>query len=620
MEVNADDRGDLMEKGFQLAFFILQDRSAAIRVVMNALHKLAVQHSREQKRVYWRDKHLKGKITRIARQNNDALQWLIYFESEGHEKQQEQSGERTLDVMIIRYIKHLLQISTPMSAFYVSVGLQRLLYNYNTSEVQRMYEWMTEHYPGAQEYRRVKGALMSQLQDRFADAIQTIRTTHGELRFEALENPKDWAGLVDECLRAFRPWSTRQASERLNDADAMSQAQFDIFVRKMQAEIDQDKVETYCCHAFIDPYCSHQITRKLGLDPPRQRLAVPRFFLSANIQDHHKLGSGAPPASKLTDKERENINEHLVVEASRRQRFSPSLVKVVAHGKEYARLHPDRTEWHYCELPEGVKLIEIWAEQQGGDVLLATHWVDYTEWRGIAGAMAIVGLGNRKELLLQITPTAESTGSASLALKCRPVAFFSLLEKAGRPFIWLKNKPQFVLAAVSLAAVGWFLGAFLARRELEKRQANMQALTQELVHEKALREALQKSLAMEHGSPSAEVFRLTPDDVYVRSTGDAGRAIVYLSANSPLAILELPATVQNTTSYRAVLRSFLGKREILSEAFPEPIRKDNNFSIKFALPSRLVKDGEHYVISLDSTSAGGKVETYRTFTFLVTKN
>jgi hypothetical protein len=607
-----------MEKGFQLAFFILQDRSAAIRVVMNALNKRSVQHNREQKRAYWRDKHLKRKITRITRQNSDALQWLIYFESEGYEKQQEQSEEQTVRVMIIRYIKHLLQISTPMSAFYVSVGLHRLLYNYDRPEVQRMYEWMTEHYPGAQEYRRVKGALMIQLQERFADAIQIIRTTHGELRFETLENQESWADVIDECLRVFRPWSTSHASEGLNDANVIAEAPFDLFVRKMQAEIDPDKIETYHCHAFIDPYCHQQITRKLGLDPPRQRLAVPRFFLSANMQDHENLGGGTPPAPKLTDNERESISEHLAVQASRRQRFSPALVKVMAHGKEYVRLHPDQTEWRYCELLEGVKLIEIWAEQKGGDLLLATHWVDYTEWRGIAGTTVVIDLGNRKELLLQITPTTEDTGGASLALQCRSVVFFSLLEKAFGPFIWLQKNPKLAFAAVSLLAVGWVLGAFLARRELAKRQVTVEAVSKELAHEKTLREALQRNIT--NRSTSTEIFRLTPDDIHVRSTENIERAVVHLSANSPLAILELPAAAQNKTSYRTVLRSFLGKKEILKETFPQPTRKDGSSTIKFALPSTLVEDGEHYVISLDSISASGKIETYRTFTFLVMKN
>jgi hypothetical protein len=36
-----------------------------------------------------------------------------------------------------------VQITTPYSSFYVNVGLTRLLYNYSTSEAQRIYEMLT---------------------------------------------------------------------------------------------------------------------------------------------------------------------------------------------------------------------------------------------------------------------------------------------------------------------------------------------------------------------------------------------------------------------------------------------------------------------------------------------
>jgi hypothetical protein len=296
-----DEREDLMEKAFQLASFLLRDRSTAIGVVCDALNKLTVQRNREKKRAYWRDKYLKGKITRIARENDDALQWLIYFETESYEKQQEQLGQPTIRDMIVRYVKHLVQISTPMSAFYVGVGLHRLLHDYSTSEVQRVYEWVTEHYPGTQEYRRVKGALMSQLQARFAKLVQTIRAHHGELRFEVLEDQAGWADLVDECLRVFTPWSTSPPCVALASLDFKAQGPPDVLLGKGPARVNQDRVETYRCHAFIDPVWYGQITQKLGLDPPRRRLAVPRFLLSTRIEGPDGSGSLRTQTPKLTD-------------------------------------------------------------------------------------------------------------------------------------------------------------------------------------------------------------------------------------------------------------------------------------------------------------------------------
>ncbi len=612
---------DLMEKGFQLASFILHDRSTAIRVVSDAINKVNVQHSREQKRVYWRDKHLKGKITRIARENNDALQWLIYFEAESYEKAQEASGRQTLQDMVIRYVKHLVQISTPMSAFYVSVGLHRLLHNYNTAEVQRVYEWMTEHYPGAQEYRRVKGALMNQLQARFDRSIQTFKAQHGELRFELLDDQESWVDLVNACLRVFTPWSTSQPGAAFTTLDFTAEGPPDLLLGKGTMGLDQDRVETYRCHAFIDPVWYEQITQRLGLDPPRRRLAVPRFHVDATIEDKGS-GSLTTQTPKLTDEERKSITDRLAEEAERRQQFPPKLLKVVAHGREYARLYPDRADRQQCELPEGVKLIEVWIESQGAEILLATHWVDYTEWSGIAAATAVIPLGNGRELFLQISPTADRDGrpgGATLELKCRLASRLAAWGESLRSSLWFQKMPKFALAAASLVTMGFILGALLSKRDLERQRANVETLRRELAHEKTARESLQQSLVMERGSQSIVAYQLTPDDVHVRSAENTNQTIVTLLTRTPFVVLELPVAAGPTTSYRAVLKPFLQKRELLSENLVQPTATGGNMAVKFAVPSSFLADGEHYVISLDSTNAAGKLEMHRTFTFLVVR-
>ncbi len=617
-----DECQDLLEKGFQLASFILHDRPTAIRVVGDAVNKLTVQHGREQKRAYWRDKNLKGKITRISRENGDALQWLIYYEAESYEMQQEESGQQTLQDMVIRYVKHLMQISTPMSAFYVNVGLHRLLHNYNTSEVQRVYEWVTEHFPGAQEYRRVKGALMNQLQARFAKLIQTIRAQHGELRFEVLEDQDRWADLVDQCLRAFTPWSTSQSSVALASFDFRAQGPPDILLGRGPDGADQDRVETYRCHAFIDPVWYERITQKLGLDPPRRKLAIPSFRLNGTIKDQDRSGSLTTETPKLTDQERKDITARLAVEASRRQQFLPKALRVLAHGKEYARLYSDRTDQHQCELPEGVKLIEVWMEDQAADILLATHWVNYAEWSGIAAATAIIQLGNGLELLLQITPMAEregSPGGASLALNCRPASILARLRQSLHSSQRPLRMSRFVLAAASLVTIGFILGIFLLNRDLSRQRANVETLTKELAQERAARESLQQSLALEHAAPPIAAYLLTPDDVRVRSTRNTAEPVIQVSATAPIVILELPVAAGPARSYRAVLKPFLQKRELLSENFAQPTETGGKLSLRFVLPSSFVEDGKHYVTSLDGMSTTGKLEMHRTFTFLVTR-
>src|SRR5579871_574442 len=88
------------EGWLELASFLIADRSAAFEVLANALNKLEVQRSRELKRTYWRKRYLKRKITRMVRSEGDTLQWLIYFEAERHEREQEQAGKQTEREMV----------------------------------------------------------------------------------------------------------------------------------------------------------------------------------------------------------------------------------------------------------------------------------------------------------------------------------------------------------------------------------------------------------------------------------------------------------------------------------------------------------------------------------------
>ena len=49
---------DILEKGFQLAYFILPSRDQAVLVLTSALNKLKTQHGRESRRSYWRERSI----------------------------------------------------------------------------------------------------------------------------------------------------------------------------------------------------------------------------------------------------------------------------------------------------------------------------------------------------------------------------------------------------------------------------------------------------------------------------------------------------------------------------------------------------------------------------------
>src|SRR5215475_13545198 len=145
---------DWLERGFALAHFLVPERATALQTLTGAQNKLKAKTNQERKRTYWRDKFLKRQITRITRDDEDTLQWLIYFESDVHEKAQEALGQASDQDMVIRYVKALVRLSTGMSSFYVNIAIHRLLYRYSTSETQKIYEFVADSYHGADEYRR----------------------------------------------------------------------------------------------------------------------------------------------------------------------------------------------------------------------------------------------------------------------------------------------------------------------------------------------------------------------------------------------------------------------------------------------------------------------------------
>jgi hypothetical protein len=192
-------------------------------------------------------------------------EWLIMFESEEEEKAQECSGSASLRDMVIRYTKHLVQTTTALSAFYVNVGMTRLLRSYSTSEAQQVYEMLTCRYLGPGEYRRAKATLMDKINQRFAGFVRKTRMDHGELRFESLSDQERWVAFVDECLKAFTPWSTQGYCSRFLTVTAGNNVE----AAHGAASTDQNEMEIKCCHILnrtrmLQPLAEHTGARSAG--------------------------------------------------------------------------------------------------------------------------------------------------------------------------------------------------------------------------------------------------------------------------------------------------------------------------------------------------------------------
>jgi hypothetical protein len=600
---NAND--DVLEKGFQLAYFIVPDRPIAIQILGDAASKLAAQRTREQKRAYWRDKHLKRKVTRTIRQDADLLQWLIYFAAEKHEAQQEQNGQVTTEDMVIRYIKHLVQITTSMSSFYVNVGLQRLLHNYSTSETSGLYEWVTDLFPGGEEYRRVKGALMSRLQARFGGLLSTCPTERGELRFKPYSNQKELAELVGQCLSRFTPWSTTQACwvPVVSTASLWSPTQF------LEAKLGKnncDLIEAHRSHAFIHPSCFEGLIRQLAFFSPSQRLNIPQFFLSTNGEDQGESGSrGAPPS--LTNQERQDITTRLETERKRRGQIVPATLRIVVDGVERVRLHLFQQNRSQCELPLDAKLIEIWSEDHEGDILLATHWIDHTDAHIPAAIKARVDFG-AVQLVLKITPGSTSTLLVLERQAASPWIFWKTFFRLPR----LQQRYALVTGLAVLLSLGVTAASY--RVALIKQRATVIAINEELSREKAAHLALQQSM-LNSDVESIHAYRLIDDNLRTRESQETPETVVTISPRIALISLELPVGSRAQNRYRARLQSLRRHETIMEQNYLKTASTQGQFFVTVLLPSSLLQADEYYVITLDEIREGGQLLDSRSFTF-----
>jgi len=141
---------ELVNRAFQLAYFIHRDKTRALRIATDALTKLEVACTAQDKRLYYNptgrslgdEPRISKYRTKISMSELHLLERLVYAESEPYERHDEQSdGGNLLDEedMIIRFIKHLVRIALKRNSFYVTLGLSRLLYNYSTTETMEIY-------------------------------------------------------------------------------------------------------------------------------------------------------------------------------------------------------------------------------------------------------------------------------------------------------------------------------------------------------------------------------------------------------------------------------------------------------------------------------------------------
>ena len=594
----------LWERAFQLSYYVLRDRARARECVARAVEKLAAQQSREKRRAYWRGRRKELTIRRISRTAEDTLQWLTCLESEACEKEQDTQGAPTEADMVVRYIKHLAQMTTVNSSFHVNVGFNRLLRNYTTPEVQQIYELAAERYPAAEEYRKAKGKLLNQLAARFGRFLRTRTAQYGEVQFETHAERERWSGLVDECLERFAPWSAHPSC--FGTGHAPSAAAHGPTNHSSRSPRPADRLETSRCHWFMHSTCYGRLVGQLGLDPPGERLSVPRFM--HHYDDGDPGTRAAPPERRtapLSTEETRMVRERMAAVAAPRQPAQGPL-KIIAHGTVCAMLIQGRQERCSFEIPEGIRLIEVWSDAPAEQRIVATHWVDYdADGLFVSGEYTIALQGGR-ELTLNVMPTPSTDdrglGHARVSVESRGVSSFQqrlrslsalLVSNPGA----LSLRP--VLASAAFVALGVLAGGIYFQSRFASDHAALERLGERVKAQQATIAALEHAPSRE--SPQSVMhFAFSAATPSLRGPGEAGEPVVTFPPGESLAVLQLPVQSGGHGSYRIALSSFPQEEERLNEASLRPVKRGLGWVVEFVLPASLVENDAHYLLTLAS--------------------
>ncbi len=503
--------------------------------------------------------------------------------------------------MAIRYIKHLIQITTALSSFYVNVGVSRLLHNYSTSDAQRVYEMLTSRFLGPDEYRRAKSALMDKMSERFAGFLKIARVDHGELRFETSDNQEQWVIAVNDSLSVFTPWSTQGHCAQfvsVNGNTKLKSAQ-------KPADTDQNESELRCCHILIEPTCYDQLMEDLAFDAPETRLALPRFVMPDKQEKSDDNNVQPPRPPELSQEDLDQIQRRLAVTDARRRNANPRIVTIMIDGVEHAQL--DLTQKHQLQvgLDAGASLIEIRGRDERGDLLLATHFIPYANdtFESSRGT-AKLGAGELEFKVIPVATVGQRPPQAILSLNYHAAVPMDHPWIAWREFAGFRiTLRAYVLAGLAMALIGWGVaGAFYSHKVKE--------LEQKL--ELARRNQQQLSPTAARAIISYALIR---DDQRVRGTETTGIPEISLHLHSPAISLELPLTsTAGTPSYSAELKTFTGDQTLMTQNFLQPTRTENGSIVEIVVPVDLLKADTYYTVHLHSSDRTDR------FTFKVVDN
>jgi hypothetical protein len=626
---------DRFDDGFRCAYFFhYGDRPLALQILFRAMDDLNVQTIRLKNKLDASRKHAEKRasppqIKKLSLSGSQLLQYLLFLESEEVERRQEASGDSTIraEDLVIRYIKHAVTIAWRKPSIHMAVALWRVIHNYKVEHLRTVDEFFTEQQSVSygDDCRRAKKDVMKSLQSRFGRHLELLALAGNEQRFRRM----DWRphrDFISQCLELLTPWDTPCLMGDDTAAFANGSPPYALRGRR-QRVTEQEQVERNRIHSHVHPPCFARLAETNGLPDAGSMLDLPSFALCESS------GPGGPPTRRrdlphLDTDEISELKRKLVVQAGRRRANSPRLLRIHVDGDPCAEVNISHARSVQFPVNAGAELLKVYGQDSAGDVLLATHLLEYDEDGNLAAADAMVRIPGGKEITVSVSPGA-ADGVASVTVMYRVGIFSRIAAGAlgvGRIQRWRIPAPSYGIdlprfafgcgAVVMICAAGWFalnrwdnlaqeerrLRAQLAestsreqalQRSLENEQQRSADLQQQAAKSKGQRE-----LAQTFSSVTAPSFILYPG---IARGSEKGRSLAFPKDAAQIT-LKLHRSADSAGRHVLAALSVAGGAEIWNQELNE-LKQPS--VVELHLPKNLLPPG-YYMIKLSSIEQTGE--------------
>lgn len=246
-------------RAYKLASVIHGDAAVAKFIARTALERLAGAVSAQDKRIYYGAQQSSARATKVWLDEEHILQQLVFAVSDRVERAEESRRPLQGNEVLVRFLKHLVWISTRRNLFYVTIAVARVLYGFTTPQTAEIYQSLIDDPDDAKDdayYRARKRVLVDELSERFPDVVTSTRPDPAAL------------SLAERCLEAFAPWGV-QCDEGRDDLGRM--------------------------HVLLHPRCFRERVASLGLAaPPRLRIPLNRVFADASTSSPALISADRP--------------------------------------------------------------------------------------------------------------------------------------------------------------------------------------------------------------------------------------------------------------------------------------------------------------------------------------